>query len=114
MIYWPEDSTWDDNASSTIQKHRTTFMRYHPIRILVSDLHSMYPRYLTKITDQVVCLISDEHARAIVWNDAEDLPPVDTWEEDSDRLYTFEVLKTNEQEENVTARPGFTVRSSRF
>lgn len=30
-------------------------------------------------------------------------------DEESDRLFTFEVAKTNEQEENVEARPGFTV-----
>jgi hypothetical protein len=54
-----------------------------------------------------MCLISPEHARAIVWNEeAEDLPmEVD---EKEDRLFTFEVAKTNEQEEDVSGRPGFT------
>ena len=29
--------------------------------------------------------------------------------DDSDRLFTFEVAETNEQEENAVARPGFRV-----
>jgi hypothetical protein len=31
-------------------------------------------------------------------------------DEGSDRLFTFEVAKTNEQDEDVAVRPGFTVR----
>lgn len=31
-----------------------------------------------------------------------------------DRLFTFEVTKTNEQEEDVVSRPGITVRGSLF
>ena len=31
--------------------------------------------------------------------------------DDSDRLFTFEVAETNEQEENAVARPGFQVQS---
>ena len=30
--------------------------------------------------------------------------------EQADCLFTFEVMKTNEQEENVVSRPGITVR----
>ena len=56
-------------------------------------------RYLTKLCDQLVCLLSDEHSQAIVWGDEAD-----------DRVYDFLVAKTNEQEESVTARLGFTVR----
>jgi hypothetical protein len=33
---------------------------------------------------------------------------------DSDRLFTFEVAKTNEQEESAIARPGFQVPLLRF
>ena len=28
VLYWPEDTTWDDQAVSTIQRNRVTFMRY--------------------------------------------------------------------------------------
>ena len=65
-------------------------------------------RYLTKLCDQVTVLISSEHAAAMVWgNDNDD--DLDADDEESDRLYTFEVAKTNEQEENVSVRPGFQV-----
>ncbi|KAJ7931787.1 hypothetical protein B0H13DRAFT_2227876 [Mycena leptocephala] len=94
VIYWPEPSTWNDDAVSSVCRNRVTFMRY-----------------LTKIADQVACLISVEHARAIVWNDkAEDLLPMDI-DEGSDRLFTFEVAKTNEQDEDVAVRPGFTMNT---
>ena len=55
--------------------------------------------------DQVVALLSPEHSASIIWNDEDnDSKPVDT-----DRLFTFEVAKTNEQEENAIASPGFQV-----
>ncbi len=27
VIYWPEDTTWDDNCVSSVSKNRVTFMR---------------------------------------------------------------------------------------
>jgi hypothetical protein len=27
VIYWPEDSTWNDSASSSVRRNRVTFMR---------------------------------------------------------------------------------------
>ncbi|KAJ7117660.1 hypothetical protein C8R44DRAFT_791229 [Mycena epipterygia] len=93
VIYWPEATTWDDGAISSVRRNRVTFMRY-----------------LTKMADQVSCLISSEHARAIVWNDEVEDLPMDI-DEESDRLFTFEVAKTNEQDENVTVRPGFTMNT---
>jgi hypothetical protein len=35
---------------------------------------------------------------------------MDIDDEQSDRLFSYEVSKTNEQEEGVTVRPGFSVR----
>ena len=67
-------------------------------------------RYLTKITEQVICLLSDDHSRSLVWDDAPDESPSDDWNMVSDRLFTFEVLKTQDQEEGIAARPGFKVR----
>ena len=65
-------------------------------------------RYLTKITDQIIALISREHAKAIVWKESMTDDRMDLDEEDeADRLFTFEIAQTNEQEENVTARSGF-------
>ena len=47
----------------------------------------------------------------MVWNDDLDDVLTDDEEDDDepDRIFTFEVAKTNEQEENVTVRKGFTV-----
>ena len=28
VLYWPEDATWNDQAVSTVQRNRVTFMRY--------------------------------------------------------------------------------------
>ena len=28
VVYWPEDTTWDDRAASHVQRNRVTFMRY--------------------------------------------------------------------------------------
>ena len=27
VIYWPEDSTWDDSATSSVRRNRISFMR---------------------------------------------------------------------------------------
>jgi hypothetical protein len=58
----------------------------------------------------VVVLLSSDHSSAIVWRDQDsDTESVDVETGDSDRLFTFEVAETNEQEENAVARPGFQV-----
>jgi len=45
-----------------------------------------------------------------VWGDEDDDDvSIDSDNDDSGRLYDFVVAKTNDQEENVVARPGFTV-----
>ena len=60
--------------------------------------------------DQVVALISADHSESIVWNDEDrDSESIDMDVGDSERLFTFEVAKTNEQEESAVARPGFQV-----
>ncbi|KIJ12353.1 hypothetical protein PAXINDRAFT_14830 [Paxillus involutus ATCC 200175] len=100
VIYWPEESTWNDDASPPFRRNRVTFMRY-----------------LTKICDQVTALISEEHAKAIVWSDPvndDNLTDEDEDEDDTDRLFTFEVAKTNEQEEGVSVRAGFKCTSDQI
>ncbi|KAI9437934.1 hypothetical protein BJY52DRAFT_1381767 [Lactarius psammicola] len=100
VLYWPEDTTWDDNAVSTVQRNRVTFMRY-----------------LTKLCDQLVCLLSAEHSQAIVWEDEvadPDDASLDSENDDSHRLFDFTVAKRNGREENVIARKGFTMNSSRL
>ncbi|KAH9016242.1 hypothetical protein EDB85DRAFT_1898280 [Lactarius pseudohatsudake] len=96
IIYWPEDSTWNDSAPPPVCRNRVTFMRY-----------------LTKMCDQVVALLSADHSASIVWNDEDgDTNSVDIDAGDSERLFTFEVAKTNEQEESAVSRPGFQMNSS--
>lgn len=72
----------------------------------------MEVRYLTKLCDQVVCLIDDEHSSKLVWHEEE------TNHEDLDnsldddiesRLQTFSVEETQNQAESATAREGFSV-----
>ncbi|KAJ7491893.1 hypothetical protein FB451DRAFT_510870 [Mycena latifolia] len=92
VIYWPEDTTWDDNAISSIARNRETFMRY-----------------LTKICDQVVCFISEEHAQSIVWSDGAEDAGANVENKKPRRVHKFQVAKTNEQEETVTTRLGFTI-----
>ncbi|PCH41519.1 hypothetical protein WOLCODRAFT_163166 [Wolfiporia cocos MD-104 SS10] len=93
-IYWPEDTTWDDKPMPSARRNRTTFMRY-----------------LMKISDQVVALISEDDAAKIIWQeeieDIQEKRPDD--DDDDERLFTFEVTKTLEQEENAVARPGFSM-----
>ncbi|KAJ7696453.1 hypothetical protein B0H17DRAFT_399071 [Mycena rosella] len=97
VIYWPEDTTWDDNAMPSIARNRETFMRY-----------------LTKICDQVTCMISEEHAQSIVWIDDSEDAATNMENNKPSRLYKFKVAKTNEQEEMVTTRPGFTINAPIF
>ena len=66
-------------------------------------------RYLTKMCDQVVALLSAEHSASIVWGEEDsDTDSVDD-SGDDDRLFTYEVAKRNEQEESAVSRPGFQV-----
>ncbi len=65
--------------------------------------------------DQVVALLSSDHSASIVWNDEDgDTNSVDIDAGDSERLFTFEVAKTNEQEESAVSRPGFQVTTLTF
>jgi hypothetical protein len=73
-------------------------------------------RYLTKICDQVVALLSTEHTTSIVWGDEDDNDDddgsIDVDAGNDDRLFTYEVAKRNEQEESASSRPGFQVIAS--
>jgi hypothetical protein len=60
--------------------------------------------------DQVVALLSADHSASIVWSDeCGDSSSMDIDAEDSERLFTFEVARTNEQDETAISRPGFQV-----
>ncbi|QRV84787.1 hypothetical protein RhiJN_12803 [Ceratobasidium sp. AG-Ba] len=95
IVYWPEDTTWDDKAITSVRRNRVTFMRY-----------------LSKLTDQTIALVSVEQAAAIVWKAGAqnvDAPtaPVETY--DDSRMFSFEVAVQDESEEGVIANPGFTM-----
>jgi hypothetical protein len=64
--------------------------------------------------DQVVAMLSPDDTASIVWNGDDEDSNASSVEDidagDSERLFTFEVAKTNEQEESVTSRPGFQVK----
>ena len=74
-------------------------------------------RYLTKITDQLVVLVSPTQANAFVWNtsaqnkDRLTDQAVDDEEDEEDdlRMRSFEVSKSLEQEEDAIASDGFKV-----
>lgn len=38
VLFWPQDTTWDDNAISSVQRNRITFMRYVPIPGVLSAM----------------------------------------------------------------------------
>ena len=74
----------------------------------------MRHRYLTQMCDQVVSLISSELAQTIVWSEEDDADANDGIinKGELERMFTFEVAQTTEQEESVTVREGFKVNMS--
>ncbi|KAF8607199.1 hypothetical protein BDV93DRAFT_591195 [Ceratobasidium sp. AG-I] len=96
LLYWPEESTWDDRAISSVRRNRVTFMR----------------RYLSKLADQTIALISTKEAKLMVWDTGAhnaDAPIGFAESNDESRMFSFEVSQTSEQEENAIARPGFEI-----
>ncbi|KAH7337761.1 hypothetical protein B0J17DRAFT_664159 [Rhizoctonia solani] len=51
VIFWPEETTWKDQLATPSVQHRRT----------------MFMRYLTKLTDQVLTFVSPEQARQFDW-----------------------------------------------
>jgi len=69
-------------------------------------------RYLTKLCDQVVVLLSAEHSASIVWDeDYDDTESIDMDFGDEDRLFAYKVRKHG-QETTIASRPGFQVMLS--
>lgn len=102
LIYWPEDETWNGDAFGSVRKNRVSFMRY-----------------LTKLTQDIRSLISEEHAAAFVWKHddknargaAASDSSTDDESDDDDRFVKFKVQKSGQDEECVQIYPGFTVGS---
>lgn len=104
LVYWPEQTTWDDNADESVRRNCVTFVRY-----------------LTQLTAEVRVLMSQEDAAAFAWNDQGDRGPLEApiddqtfEEEDTDRFFKFEVAKTSEEEEDVQIGDGFTVSKKKL
>lgn len=70
------------------------------------------PRFLTKLCDQVLALVSVEHERMLVLENEDanlDNDPEMNLADDSDRLFQFKVQQTMQQEETASAGEGFKV-----
>jgi hypothetical protein len=63
-----------------------------------------------------MALVDANHASRIVWGAGDEAEIMNTDgedDDDSDRMFSFEVAKTKEQDEGVDSRPGFTVQLSK-
>lgn len=111
VIYWPEDTTWNDSAAPSVCRNRAAFMRWASLDSPFFSLSQRTQnRYLTKMCDQVIVLLSPEYSASIVWDSDENgSESVDIDTDNTDRMFTFEVSKRNEQEESAVVRPGFQV-----
>ncbi|CAB5351422.1 unnamed protein product [Rhizophagus irregularis] len=92
VVHWPEIGCYEENASSQRKKNMT-------------NLH----RYLTKLTDHQLCLMSDKDLESFEWNT--DNSDVDS-DDDDDTCYEFEVKKSQEEQEDFRIYPGFEVNLS--
>ena len=69
-------------------------------------------RYLTKMCDQVIALLSTKHTTSIVWGGEDsdtESEAIDIDESDTDRRFSYKVTKRIEQEESATLRSAFKV-----
>ncbi|KAF8261846.1 hypothetical protein EI94DRAFT_1705222 [Lactarius quietus] len=94
VVYWPEDTTWDDHASSSVQRNRVTFMREHSKALVWGN----------EDNDK-----ADEECDDDDDEDEDDDASTDSENTDPDRFISFQVAKTKDQEENVSVRAGFVV-----
>ncbi|KAI0250890.1 CHAT domain-containing protein [Lactifluus subvellereus] len=95
VIYWPEDTTWNDSSTSSVLHTREAFMRY-----------------LTKLCDQVVALLSSEHSASIVWDNQRNNNSTTTIGlVNSIRKHRYGVSQTSKQKESVVTQPGFQMTS---
>ncbi|PVF98364.1 hypothetical protein CPB86DRAFT_797339 [Serendipita vermifera] len=97
IIFWPEYSTWTEDTTSLKGRNRVTFMSQ---------------RYLTKLCDQLVCVISDEDSEKIVWKEVD---PTEKRAAPSsikqfDRLFSFTVEEINEEVETAKTQQGFMIK----
>ncbi|KAG8732984.1 hypothetical protein FRC11_009539 [Ceratobasidium sp. 423] len=99
LLYWPESETWDDQqsaetVSNTLRRNRETFMRF-----------------LTKLCDQTIALVSSSQAEAFVWESTaqSNVPGSQRGNDARSRMEEFHVLELDEQDDDVVASPGFEI-----
>ena len=110
LIYWPEQDTWNDSAPPAIGRNRTTFIRCVYFRCILSLCFNVHSRYLTKLCDQVVALMSPEHAQPIMWNEHDEANDRALHSNvSSARIISCVVDRTTDQEESINVRRGFRV-----
>ncbi|CAG8483333.1 6229_t:CDS:10, partial [Racocetra fulgida] len=90
VIHWPEVGCYEENASSQKKKNMT-------------NLH----RYLTKLTDQQICFMSEKDLENFNWGVEND--EQDSDDEENNMCYEFEVKKSQEEQEDFKLHPGFQV-----
>ncbi|CAI2197244.1 1848_t:CDS:2, partial [Funneliformis geosporum] len=88
VIHWPEVGCYEENASSQYKKNMT-------------NLH----RYLTKVTDHQLCLMSEDDLERFDWN----LYNNDDDSDDDKEFHEFEIKKSQEEQEDFKIYSGFKV-----
>ncbi|CAG8505503.1 11510_t:CDS:10 [Funneliformis caledonium] len=91
VIHWPEVGCYEENAPSQCKKNMT-------------NLH----RYLTKVTEHQLCLMSDEDLKSFDWN----LYNTDVDYDDDKGFHEFEVSKSQEEQDDFKIYPGFKMNLS--
>ncbi|CAG8695303.1 16008_t:CDS:10, partial [Funneliformis mosseae] len=91
VIHWPEVGCYKENAPSQCKKNMT-------------NLH----RYLTKVTEHQLCLMSDEDLESFDWN----LYNTEVDSDDDKGIHEFEVKKSQEVQDDFKICPGFKVNLS--
>lgn len=113
LLYWPEESTWDDKAAPSVRRNRVMFMRlvFFAIKWQALLVFHCRSRYLSKLADQTIALISTEQANSMVWGTSDRSPGIPaelTQGNARSRISSFEVSRVSNLED-VVAAPGFEV-----
>ncbi|CAG8611384.1 17013_t:CDS:10, partial [Acaulospora morrowiae] len=91
VIHWPEPGCYEENISSQRKKN-------------MINLH----RYLTRLTDHQLCLMSEFDLECFIWNSENDGKD-DSDEENEGVYYEYEVKKSQEEQEDFEIFPGFQI-----
>ncbi|CAJ0860021.1 15726_t:CDS:10, partial [Entrophospora sp. SA101] len=96
VIHWPEHGCYEDNASEQLKKNMINFHRY-----------------LTKLTDYQICLMSNSDLTCFEWETRKDgngFYDNDIDNEKDETCYEFEVKESQEEKEDFQLHKGFKVQ----